>query len=1230
MKKCKTLLLVLFIGIGWFSEIGSQTLSSIDPKIQFRKVNRINGEKKKISEIKPFLKGIETREKLKDNMTTFLSQKILSTKSNIENRLYGSLLNTDAPWGDYYNLGIYSFLADGSPIEQIQREKPIPGLTTFSGVLVDGKYYAFTVLLGFPTYYLDVYDATSWEYLYSFYLGGVRHVPNDLAYDPTEEKGYGTVCDYDGTGKFTILERFDLKKGECEFVGNTKEGNTVVNILVMSSTVKGELYGISSEGILYKINKQTAALERVGSTGIPKVSSFQGSTIDNKDNFYWASYDTLSAKSALYKVDLSNAHVNKISNFPYNEQITGMYNLSPLALPEAPDKVQNLRFNALPGELTGTISLMAPNTTIEGTALSEPMNITISLYWDVNTEETIVVRDSTFMIQLSPNQSYESKLINLTQSSYIISAVATTNIGKGINSIIEFWAGKDIPAEIKDLKLERDEDGNGKLTWTPPTQGYHGGYFDPSSVTYDIIRLPDSILVGNKYASNEGIFIDKTIPAVGIYRYELTPYSNGGEGLTVKSSEIGLGKASNVPYLEEFNSEAAFNLWTIVDQNQGYGKYDVSWGYADGRIVYAYDPDVAADDWLMSPPVFLKAGAVYQLKFDAWADMANYPESIKITIGSSLNPTSHTITVKDLPELKNTVPQKYDGAFSVQSDGLYYIGVYCYSKANQARVYVDNISLYLVSGIATPGSVTDLVAIAGEKGSREVTLSFTASSKTGSNEDLDEISKIEIFRNDSPTSTYTISPVVKGQKYTWTDNNPIETVSNKYKVIASNSHGKGYPAETSVYVGIDIPIQVKELYLMNANGNAVITWDAPTEGVHGGYIDVEALRYTVTRSDGEVLNSQVKELSYTDETVTKTTQKFIYYTVKARSESGLGEGTNTNGIVFGQPYTLPYNESFAGTTLYTTPWTISGLTSVGFDWKIVSEAKNPTATPQDHDGGLAQFSSYSIPTGDEAILVSPQISITNEIDPELSFWFFHYIENNETHQDALQPMISANDAEFVALSNPIMRIHNNNGWTNYRYGLNDYLYADRIRIGFKGISDYGYNLLIDNISVEGSSYPKVTDLSATANENSVILTWSAPINNTGEPLNLIGYNVYRDLHKINSSLVTDLRYVDSVEDGYYTYQVTAVYDSGESGYSNAVTITKGTGISTIKQSDRIYAINNTIIIEGTINNPITVCSADGIIIYSGKIEQAFTLLPIKNPGIYLVNINGHITKVMIK
>jgi len=75
--------------------------------------------------------------------------------------------------------------------------------------------------------------------------------------------------------------------------------------------------------------------------------------------------------------------------------------------------------------------------------------------------------------------------------------------------------------------------------------------------------------------------------------------------------------------------------------------------------------------------------------------------------------------------------------------------------------------------------------------------------------------------------------------------------------------------------------------------------------------------------------------------------------------------------------------------------------------------------------------------------------------------------------------------------------------------------------------------------------PAPLNLQATVTGHDVDLSWNAPA--TGTP---VGYNMYRNGQKINSSPVAGLAYNDiSVVSGHYTYCVTALYQSGESAGS---------------------------------------------------------------------------------
>jgi hypothetical protein len=87
------------------------------------------------------------------------------------------------------------------------------------------------------------------------------------------------------------------------------------------------------------------------------------------------------------------------------------------------------------------------------------------------------------------------------------------------------------------------------------------------------------------------------------------------------------------------------------------------------------------------------------------------------------------------------------------------------------------------------------------------------------------------------------------------------------------------------------------------------------------------------------------------------------------------------------------------------------------------------------------------------------------------------------------------------------------------------------------------------------------------NSNDVLLTWESPAirpakksgnSDFGIGKGFLGYNVYRDGVVINQNPIQETTFIDSaLENGFYTYDVTAAYDEGESPGAGAVEVMIG-------------------------------------------------------------------------
>lgn len=133
------------------------------------------------------------------------------------------------------------------------------------------------------------------------------------------------------------------------------------------------------------------------------------------------------------------------------------------------------------------------------------------------------------------------------------------------------------------------------------------------------------------------------------------------------------------------------------------------------------------------------------------------------------------------------------------------------------------------------------------------------------------------------------------------------------------------------------------------------------------------------------------------------------------------------------------------------------------------------------------------------------------------------------------------------------------------------------------------------------------------------------------PLQLEGYNVFRDGEKLNETPVSDCEFVDNtVSIGEHNYQVTALYDRGESRGSNVetVTIQDFTSVRTNTLGTLLRAVNGGIEIIGNTNGHCVVTHANGMKV-ADRIVNGSDFITLA-PGIYIVSLDGKQTKLIVR
>ena len=152
----------------------------------------------------------------------------------------------------------------------------------------------------------------------------------------------------------------------------------------------------------------------------------------------------------------------------------------------------------------------------------------------------------------------------------------------------------------------------------------------------------------------------------------------------------------------------------------------------------------------------------------------------------------------------------------------------------------------------------------------------------------------------------------------------------------------------------------------------------------------------------------------------------------------------------------------------------NNITNGIYAFDRITEGSTPSATPHDESQYMARFYTYTNPSGGSAELVSPKLEL-NEHDNIVRFWMFRNSNPNINKNDRINVYYnSIPRSEGGQLLGTIHRctykepvIADVDDWYEYSFTFDcpdDYGF-----IIFEGVSDYGWNLYLDDIAIDNSS-----------------------------------------------------------------------------------------------------------------------------------------------------------------
>lgn len=620
-------------------------------------------------------------------------------------------------------------------------------------------------------------------------------IPSVMAYNPTNDKFYTIQYNADLTG--LNLAQWDAT--EKRFVALQAWSNSF-QPLTLAFMPDGRLLTVGSDAKLYELDVTTGAATVIGPVGIVPSLYVQGMGYENRTNsMVWMA--VTDNGSGVYALDPSTGATTLIKALSKNEQTPTVFFDNNVAPAHAPAATSDLRFSfSGTGTTSGQLLFTVPSTSYDGTSLTG--NVTMSVWLD---GECLAEAQS---VSPGSQQAYDVSLSNDNHYAYVI---FSNEAGFSPAGTLYAFAGRDIPLAVTDVQLTVTN-GVSHLTWTAPAGGENNGYIDRDALTYNVVRMPDGVLVAEGIQACE---FSETLPSqMARYYYTVTPFNGSDkQGQPANSNDVLCGTAYQPPYYDDFTNQSTQSLWTVINANNDASQWGTvyTWQYMNGRWSLYTSPYnmgedcTGADDYLVSPGVSLETGITYALIVNMTNTYSNYNERASLLIGTNPNDVS-TFKVLASNEAFNTGGNltDWEADFQVEEAGTYYLAVRGFTtrEDNGSGITVNSLAVNVLGKDNAPAEVTNLTVIPEPNGEMQADVSFIAPSTQLNGEPLSGPLTANIYRDDVEPAVAHLD-VTAGTAARWTDTGVEGVGMHSYTVSVSNQDGgEGKRVTASAFIGV--------------------------------------------------------------------------------------------------------------------------------------------------------------------------------------------------------------------------------------------------------------------------------------------------------------------------------------------------------------------------------------------------------------------------------------------
>ncbi|MDE5772889.1 MAG: hypothetical protein K2H86_00345 [Muribaculaceae bacterium] len=786
--------------------------------------------------------------------------------------------------------------------------------------------YSENMITGEVTIYWKAFDTTTGQQLPDIVFpaenSSLQAYFYGMTYDPVNDMFYGLSIDVTN-GQYGTLVSVDPKQPKWTpkaigFVGSAY-GDAVCCIAY--NPLDQMLYGLKDGGELVKIDVNEFDIITVQLYDdfneyfmFPENATANAFCYSPYDHAFMTVYrDSYTQKMILASVDAETYEAYELGEITPLGYICALVCRDPYASDEAPDKIAEPIITFDKAATDGTYTIHTPSTTFGGIAI----NNDITVYVLVDGQEI----DS---FTAKPDTDY-TKALNVTAGLHEMEIYATIGDNASPKTTVAFYAGYDSTLAPTNLALNQNV-----LTWTAPSAvGAHGGYVDMDNLTYNVYFNGDKKNLQPITGTTFKFAPDDQMSRKSI---TVTAVTQGMESEPSLPLSRTVGVAFDLPFKMQpaTASEAALFETYNADSDDNVFQYYTGWDDFNCYTIRTGRYHEMPDDWLFLPAIsFDDPDSLYELAFkygNAFLDERHY-DNLDIYIGTLPDPKAMTQKIYSHSERNTPVITDVNVRFTVPEANDYVIGFH--SKPGNKTVY-RGVILYDfdVHGTqfttATPAAANDIKLTADKDGELYIDVEFTAPTLDMVGKAIPADTDITVTATtDAGSKSATLKPGAKGKV---TVPAFADGFTDVY-VSTSSKDGQGPSVYNTVYVGLDTPLAPNNVqYTIDRDNLGFnITWEKPTGGQNGGYINPDDLKYAIYSQGGAGNYNKISDadgLSYHYQ-INPGTQ--TYYHVGPVASNEMGSSINGQFVYesLGTPYSTPMVEEWNNAGFTFSKWLFS-------------------------------------------------------------------------------------------------------------------------------------------------------------------------------------------------------------------------------------------------------------------------------------------------------------------